>query len=92
MMKIPYIPALKRPAATLEEPFMKNDTVIGTIGKTQGVRSIANPHAIAWRMSPHTMPLSTGAFSAVSSSATSTTASSAIGMTAYAGSTETSKS
>ena len=42
--------ALKRPCATFSEPFMKNDTVIGTIGNTHGVRSMANPQRMASRM------------------------------------------
>ncbi len=46
-MKRPYIKALKRPAATDELPFMKNDTVIGTIGNTHGVSSAAKPQITA---------------------------------------------
>ena len=46
-MKSPYIEALKRPLAGLSDPFMKKDMVMGTIGNTQGVRSIANPQSMA---------------------------------------------
>jgi hypothetical protein len=46
-MNSPYISALKRPCAGVEDPFRKNDTVIGTIGKTHGVRSITNPQMMA---------------------------------------------
>ena len=35
------------PLALSSEPLMKNDTVIGTMGKTQGVSSAANPHNMA---------------------------------------------
>ena len=46
-MKTPYIKALNFPSALDPEFFRKNETVIGTIGNTQGVRSIANPQRIA---------------------------------------------
>ena len=46
-MKKPYIVARKRPCAGDCEPLMKNDTVIGTIGNTQGVKSAAKPQRIA---------------------------------------------
>ena len=46
-MKRPYMLALKRPLAAEPELFIKKDTVIGTIGKTQGVRSIAKPQSMA---------------------------------------------
>ena len=46
-MKSPYIAALNRPAAGDDAPFMKNDTVIGTIGNTQGVSRAANPQRMA---------------------------------------------
>ena len=55
-MKSPYMQALKRPAAGLPEPFIKNDTVIGTIGNTQGVRSIAKPQRMASRISDQMLP------------------------------------
>ena len=55
-MKSPYMNALNLPAAGDEEPFMKKDMVIGTIGNTQGVRSIANPQRIASSMSPQMEP------------------------------------
>ena len=48
--------ALKRPAAGVEEPFMKKDMVIGTIGNTHGVRSIANPHNTASSIRAHNEP------------------------------------
>ena len=44
--------ALNRPAAGEEDPFMKKEIVIGTMGKTQGVRSIAKPHKMASMISP----------------------------------------
>ena len=46
-MNRPYIIALNLPCAGEADPFTKKDTVIGTIGKTQGVRSIANPQSMA---------------------------------------------
>ena len=49
-MKRPYRAAFKRPWRGLSLPFMKKDTVIGTIGNTHGVSSIANPHRIASRI------------------------------------------
>ena len=55
-MKNPYMAARKRPSAGLPEPFMKNETVIGTIGKTQGVSSAANPQRIASMMSDQSVP------------------------------------
>lgn len=36
-----------RPAALLALPFMKNDTVIGTMGNTHGVSSAAKPQSMA---------------------------------------------
>ena len=51
-MKRPYIEALNLPAAGVDEPFMKKDMVMGTIGKTQGVRSIAKPQRIASSIRP----------------------------------------
>ena len=56
MMNSPYIAALNLPAATLSEPFMKNDTVIGTIGNTHGVRSIAKPQRMASMISIQSDP------------------------------------
>ena len=50
-MKNPYIIALNRPCAGVDEPFIKKETVIGTIGNTHGVSSIANPQRIASRIS-----------------------------------------
>ena len=52
MLKRPYIEALNLPAAGVDEPFMKKDMVIGTIGNTQGVRSIAKPQRIASSIRP----------------------------------------
>ena len=49
-MNSPYIKALNRPVAALPELLRKNDTVIGIIGKTQGVRIIAKPQSMAWSM------------------------------------------
>ena len=51
-MKRPYIPALNRPAAGLPLCLRKKDTVMGTIGNTQGVSSIRKPQSIASRISP----------------------------------------
>ena len=79
-MKRPYMAALKRPAATFSEPFMKNDTVIGTIGNTHGVRSIANPQRIASRISPQIEPFLSPSSAAGSSAGSSV---SAIGITAF---------
>ena len=45
------------PAAGDDAPFMKKDTVIGTIGKTQGVSRAANPHRIASMTIPQLKPL-----------------------------------
>ena len=49
-MKRPYIIALKRPCLLFSEPFIKKEMVIGTIGNTQGVRSIAKPQRMASSM------------------------------------------
>ena len=46
-MKSPYMNALKRPAAAVVELFRKKDTVMGTMGKTQGVSNMAKPHNMA---------------------------------------------
>ena len=48
--------ALKRPSAAVVDCFMKNDTVIGTIGNTHGVISMANPQRIASMMSVQSEP------------------------------------
>ena len=48
--------ALKRPSAAVEDCFMKNDTVIGTIGNTHGVISMANPHRMASMIKAHRDP------------------------------------
>ena len=52
-MNSPYIAARKRPWALLCDPLMKKETVMGTIGNTQGVSSIARPHRMASRISAH---------------------------------------
>ena len=85
-MNRPYIAALKRPCATFSEPFMKKETVIGTIGNTHGVRSMANPQRIASRMSAQICPLDSFFCSGAGSS------SAEIGITALTGSIETLKS
>ena len=51
-MNIPYISALNLPAAGESLCLRKNDTVMGTMGNTQGVSSIRNPHRIASRIRP----------------------------------------
>ena len=48
--------ARKRPAAAEPEPFRKNDTVIGIIGKTHGVSSATSAQPIALRIYPHSEP------------------------------------
>ena len=55
-MNTPYIMALNLPAAGVDDPFMKKEIVIGTIGNTQGVRRAANPHRMASIMSPQLKP------------------------------------
>ena len=61
-MNNPYIKALKRPAAGEADPLRKKDTVIGTIGKTHGVSSMASPQRMASRTraqrEPPAVPLS----------------------------------
>ena len=51
-MNDPYINALNRPAAADSLPLRKNDTVIGIIGKTQGVSKASRPQPIATRINP----------------------------------------
>ena len=46
-MNRPYIDALNRPAEVDSLPLRKNDTVIGIIGKTQGVSNASSPQPIA---------------------------------------------
>ena len=46
-MNRPYIAARKRPWDLFSEPFRKNETVIGTIGNTQGVSNEASPQRMA---------------------------------------------
>ena len=55
-MNKPYIKARKRPFAALPEPFKKNDTVIGIIGKTQGVSNAISAQPIALRIKPQIEP------------------------------------
>ena len=57
-MNRPYMKALKRPWCTFSEPFRKKETVIGIIGNTQGVRSIAKPQRMASMMRAHRPPRS----------------------------------
>ena len=52
-MKSPYIMARKRPFFASSPPFRKKEMVIGTIGNTHGVRSMANPHKMACKIKPH---------------------------------------
>ena len=49
-MKSPYMKALNRPSWTLSDPFRKKETVIGIIGNTQGVSSMAKPQRMASMM------------------------------------------
>ena len=55
-MKRPYMAARKRPRALFSEPLRKNDTVMGTIGNTQGVSSEASPQRMASMISAHSEP------------------------------------
>ena len=55
-MNNPYIPARNRPRALFSEPFRKKETVIGTMGKTHGVRSAAKPHRMASSIMPQSEP------------------------------------
>ena len=71
-MNSPYIMALKRPAAGEPLPFMKKEIVIGTIGNTHGVNSMANPHSIASRISPQSEDPAEGPSAAPESSAADT--------------------
>ena len=68
-MKNPYMPARKRPIAGLPELFMKNDTVIGTMGNTQGVSKAAKPHRIASMINAHSEPPPAASFCAGSAAA-----------------------
>ena len=52
MMNSPYIPARNRPRALFSEPFRKKETVIGTMGNTQGVSRAAKPHRMASSIRP----------------------------------------
>ena len=51
-MNRPYIMALKRPAVAEPLPFRKKEMVIGTMGNTQGVSSIAKPQSMASSIRP----------------------------------------
>ena len=66
-MKRPYNDALMRPRDAEPLFFIKKDTVIGTIGNTQGVSSAAKPHKIASMMSDHNEPLPAASFTALTS-------------------------
>ena len=55
-MNTPYMKALKRPWCTLSDALRKKDTVMGTMGKTQGVRSMARPQRMASRRRAHSPP------------------------------------
>ena len=55
-MKSPYIAARKRPRALFSDPLRKKDTVIGTMGNTQGVSSEASPHRMASMISAQSVP------------------------------------
>ena len=55
---------MKRPSALDSDPFMKKLTVIGTIGKTQGVSSMAKPQSIASRIRAQREPFFAGASAA----------------------------
>ena len=57
-MNRPYMKALNRPWCAFSDPFRKNETVIGIIGNTQGVRSIAKPQRMASMMRAHRPPRS----------------------------------
>ena len=46
-MQSPYNAAMVRPRVLFSLPLRKNETVMGTMGKTQGVSSAANPHKMA---------------------------------------------
>ena len=55
-MNKPYNEALIRPRAAEPLFFIKNDTVIGTIGNTQGVNNAAKPQRIASKISDQSEP------------------------------------
>ena len=61
-MNSPYMAALNLPAAGVDDPLRKKDTVIGTIGNTHGVRSAANPHNIASIIRAHKEPVAAASF------------------------------
>ena len=63
------MPARKRPSAGFPELFMKNETVIGTMGKTQGVSSAAKPQRIASMMSDQSEPLPAASLAGAASAA-----------------------
>ena len=82
-MNKPYNDALIRPRVAEPLFFIKNDTVIGTIGNTQGVSNAAKPHKIASMMSDHNEPEPATSFtsftSAFGTSPSDTTISSVVG-------------
>ena len=55
-MLAPYTRALKMPRCRLSLPLVKSDTVIGTIGNTQGVTSAAKPNVKASKAKRHRPP------------------------------------
>ncbi len=55
-MKSPYMVARKRPFAGFSLPFKKKEMVMGTMGKTQGVKSMAKPQSMASSISPQSPP------------------------------------
>ena len=57
-MNRPYMKALNRPWCAFSDPFRKKETVIGIIGNTQGVRSMAKPQRMASMMRAHRPPRS----------------------------------
>ena len=57
-MNRPYMNALKRPLAAEPLCLRKKDTVMGTMGNTQGVSSMRKPHTIASRIKPQREELS----------------------------------
>ena len=70
MIKSPYNDALSRPRATEPLFFIKNDTVIGTIGNTQGVNNAAKPQRIAVMIELQSSGAAPDSFLAVSAAAT----------------------
>src|SRR5688500_12034174 len=65
MMLAPYTSALKMPRCRLSLPLVKSDTVMGTIGNTQGVIRAAGPKVNASSAKPHRPPALLTGFSGV---------------------------